>query len=537
MKNKNNIVFRFAAMILCIVMMISLVACNSVKVEVEDAVIEETVSDREDAVVNDDNKGVLSVQQQITPLNDTVSSTTNSKIETMKVVVFTANVYKGNRVVASSLTLQDVPVTDLPFDPITSIDDIVGKYFLKNGSKGECVTASMISNIDPYINMTGLGEDYVIISNIINENREETDMSVVIQKAIDENPGKTIYFPDGKYNLTKTLIIPAEEDKSVSFRLSNYATFGPATNWDSSCTALIQFGKPENEKTQPAAHSAYIMGGAFDCNGSLTAIDIYGGGRLFVNNVSIENSKIGIQLRPNAAYNNLEDINITAKNTNGTRGLFVEGTNNSLINMRIYRVQRGVHLTGGDNVLVNIHPLFSGTNSTSAIGFHDESTGNRYNICYSDQYMIGFKMSAKTRSYFDTCYVYWWAGISYEIGFLCEGEFNSVITDSFVNFQNVKDDSQCHYIYFVEEPSQKVEETEKETQWPDNEPRPTEDIAEDGTTVPSDRSQDSSSSTSQNNGPFATIAPAGSGKIVNMKISSSQNSDSNYYQQFEYSYK
>ena len=243
-------------------------------------------------------------------------------------------------------------------------------------------------------------------------------------------------------------------------------------------------------------------------------------------------------MRPNAAYNNLEDINITAKNTNGTRGLFVEGTNNSLINMRIYRVQRGVHLTGGDNVLVNIHPLFSGTNSTSAIGFHDESTGNRYNICYSDQYMIGFKMAAKTRSYFDTCFVYWWTGISYEIGFLCEGEFNSVITDSFVNFQNVKDNSQCHYIYFVEDPSNKVEETETESDWPENEPRLTEDPAEDETRIPTSRPQrPDSSSTSQSNSPFATISPSGSGKIVNMKIISPQNSDSNYYQQFEYDYK
>ena len=452
----------------------------------------------------------LLASQEIVPLKETVAGGVTKVVETMKVVVFTAAAYKGNRIVASGVALQDVPITDLPLDPITSIDDILGKYLLKNVSKGDCVSASSLSTTDPFINMTGLGEDYVIISNIINENSSEKDMSVVIQKAIDENPGKTIYFPDGKYNLTRTIIIPSEEGKSVSLRLSNYATFGPASGWDTSCTALMQYGTAEDGKPNPAAHTDYIMGGTFDCNGSLTAIEINGGGRLFVNNVSIENAKIGVHLKPNAAYNNLEDINITGKNANATKGIFVEGTNNSLINMRIYRVLRGVHLTGGDNVLINIHPLFSGTNSPNAIGFHDESTGNRYNICYSDQYMVGFKMSSHTRSYFDTCYVYWWTGISYEIGFLCEGEFNSVITDSFVNFQNGRD-SQCHYLYFVKEASEQEPETETSS-------RP-------------QRPGSSSSSTY-----FNTTSPSGVGKVVNMKIISSNNSDSSYYQQFLYDY-
>ena len=503
MKKKFNNIFRFVALLLCFVMITSLVACNKAQTAVQTDVEEEAPAVSGITVLKPSS-------QEIEPLN--------ASSDTMKVLVFASNVAKGNRVLESSVTFADVPVSDLPVDPITSVDDIIGKYILQDATKGSCVTASNLSSIDPYINMTGLGEEYVIINNIINANRDEKDMSVVIQKAIDENPGKTIYFPDGKYNLTRTLIIPAEEGKSVSLRLSNYATFGPATNWDSSCKALVQYGKPENEKTQPAAHTDYIMGGTFDCGGSLTAIEIYGGGRLFVNNVAIENSKIGIHLKPNAAYNTLEDINITGKDANGTKGLFVEGTNNSLINMRIYRVLRGVHLTGGDNVLINLHPLFSGRNSANAIGFHDESTGNRYNICYSDQYMVGFKMSSRTRSYFDTCYVYWWTGISYEIGFLCEGELNSIITDSFVNFQNGRD-SECHYLYFVEDPNAPTTDNGAEEEEDDEE----------------NEGSSSSSSSSSTNG-FATSSPKGKGKVVNPKVLNSRNSDSNYYQQFEYKY-
>ncbi len=481
---KLNIIFRFAAFLLCFAMIFALAACNGVQKEVKN------VSDDE-FVLN--GNGMLSAQPaQITtlPINPVGTSE-----EVIKVVAFKADYAKGKRILASNVELVEIPVSEMPLAPIVSVDDVIGKYLLNDVIKGECVDASMLTNVDPLVNSTGLGEDYIIISTIINKYPEEKDMAPLIQMAIEENPGKTIYFPDGKYNLGKTVVIPSDEDKSVSFRLSNYATLGPATTWDSSCTALIQYGTAEDEKTQAADHSDYIMGGTFDCGGTLTAIEINGGGRLFVNNVAIENAKTGIHLKPNAAYNNLENINITGKDENGTKGLFVEGTNNSLINMRIYRVLRGVHLTGGDNVLINLHPLFSGRNSANAIGFHDESTGNRYNICYSDQFMVGFKMASHTRSYYDSCYVYWWTGVSYHIGFLCEGDFNSVISDSLVNISQGRN-GECHYIYFVEEPEAGAQAS---------------------------------------NG-FDTTSPSGKGKIVNPVVVSSNNSDSNYYEQFTYKY-
>lgn len=488
---KLNIISRFTALVLCFVMVASLFACTSTQSDVDSYT-------REELVLTSDDMLAAKQPAQLTqiPLNAVGTSE-----EVVKVVTFKADYAKGKRILESNLEIVEVALTDLPEDPITSVDDVVGKYLLNDVIKGECVSASMLTTIDPLVNDTGLGEDYVIITTFINQYPEEKDMAVIIQKAIDENPGKTIYFPDGKYNLGKTVVIPSAQDKSVSFRLSNYATFGPATTWDRNCTALIQYGTPEDAKTLAADHTDYIMGGTFDCDGTLTAIEIYGGGRLFVNNIAIENAKIGVHIKPNGAYNNLENINITGKSANATKGIFVEGTNNSLINMRIYRVLRGVHLTGGDNVLINIHPLFSGTNSANAIGFHDESTGNRYNICYSDQFMIGFKMSSHTRSYYDTCYAYWWSGISYQIGFLCEGAFNSVISDTIINATVTKSDgsTESHYICFVEEPEE---------------------------------------SDTQNNGRggLDLVSPSGAGKIVNAKFNSRASNNSKYHEQFAYNY-
>ena len=498
MKNKVNIILilRFTAIALCFAMLLFVVACNSERTDSN--VVKEAV------VLNAEDIDFLSADQSLLMKDAGINAVNDTSIEkTMTVVVFTVNMYKGNKISESSVSLKEISVSELPIDPVTSLEDVVGKYVLEDAPKGSCVSASNLSVTDPLINVTGLGEDYIMISEILLQYPDHKDVYEAIQKTIDENPGKTIYFPDGKYNIGKTIVIPSEEGKSVSLRLSNYATFGPTSDWDSNCTALIQYGNSENTKTQPADHSDYIMGGTFDCSGRLTAIEINGGGRLFVNNIAIENAKIGIHLKPNAAYNNLEDINITGESENGTKGLFVEGTNNSLINMRIYKVLRGVHLTGGDNVLINLHPLFSGRNSSSAIGFHDESTGNRYNICYSDQFMIGFKMSSHTRSHYDTCYAYWWTSVSYMIGFLCEGEFNSVITDSFINFEKGSSAS-CHYIQFVKQSTQ----------------------------------GSGSSSGSRPSTSFDFSEPKGNGKIVNATVLPTRNdySETKYYQQFEYNY-
>lgn len=512
MMNKKNIVFRAIAFLVCVIMIASLIACNSAS--------DAEPSDETAATAENENMAMLS-SEEITPVGNS-QVTSDSSVETMKVVVFASNSYKGNRMTETSVTLADVPITDLPLDPVTSIDNVVGKYLAVNAKKGECVASSMLTLTNPYINVTGLGKDYVLISNYISDDPTEQDMSVIIQRAIDENPGKTIYFPDGKYNMSKTVIIPSAEGKGVSFRLSNYAILGPSTSWDDTCTALVQYGAESDSKPDAGVHSNYIMGGAFECNARLTAIEINGGGRLFVNNVSIKNAKLGIHLKTNAAYNTVENVNITANSANSTKGVFVEGTNNTLINMRIYRVLVGVHLTGGDNVLINIHPLFSGTNSINAIAFNDESTGNRYNICYSDQFMVGFKLASHTRSHFDSCYAYWWQAISNEIGFLCEGEFNSIITDTFINFTNVNNNTQSHYIYFLgEETESENDETETETETESETRkrpgRPGSSQTEAAVVIPEGE-------------------PSGSGKIVNPSIIASKNSDSDTYKQFIYNY-
>ena len=526
MKNTKNILFRLIGLLLCAVMLFAVVSCTQTPEAEEGEDISDTEAETE-------------------------------PVETMKVVVFSVKSVKGNILNKYRLELADVPVTDLPIDPITNIDDAIGKYLLEDANKGTCVSASMLGLMDPLVSAHGIGNDYVLITDVINANTDIKDMSDIIQKAIEENPGKTIYFPDGKYQLSKTVVIPSDPSKSVSFRLSNYARFLPSDDWKAENTALIQYGDANSAKTQSGDHSDYFMGGIIDADGRLTAIEVNGGGRLLISNVSIKNSKIGIHLKPNAAYNDIENVNVTSPNTRETKGIFVEGTNNTFLNMRIYRVLVGAHLTGGDNVLINIHPLFSGTNTLDSIGFHDQSTGNRYSICYSDQFTIGFKLDSQTRSYFDMCYMYWWQACSYQIGFMCTGEFNSIISDTVVSMQNVKNNgsgTQNHYLYFVDEsadaeetpeetpnttPSTQPEETPEQTTPEQSEEKPEQQAEEDNNQSESKPTRPSRPNWGEQEEEEAVNelkagTPSGSGIIINPSIQSEKNNDSDTYLQFVY---
>ena len=50
---------------------------------------------------------------------------------------------------------------------------------------------------------------YVVVSDYVDVNSGK-DVSDALQKIIDENPNRTIYFPDGVYLISKPILTPAE---------------------------------------------------------------------------------------------------------------------------------------------------------------------------------------------------------------------------------------------------------------------------------------------------------------------------------------
>ena len=55
--------------------------------------------------------------------------------------------------------------------------------------------------------------NYITVTDYIARSNE--DISDKLQKIIDENPNRTIFFPDGDYYISKPLLTPAAPNLSV----------------------------------------------------------------------------------------------------------------------------------------------------------------------------------------------------------------------------------------------------------------------------------------------------------------------------------
>lgn len=278
---------------------------------------------------------------------------------------------------------------------------------------------------------------YVVVTDYLRADGT-SDVSDALQRVIDTNPNRTIFFPDGVYLISKPINTPADPSKSVALQLSNYATIRAAKGW-SHQEAMIRLGGKDPFNTVYVAGSNYYLdGGIIDGNGVAVGVSIDSGRETVIRNTSIKNVQVGIQINKGAnsgsSDSDIHDVNIVGNKNPSSIGVLVIGYDNTLSNMRITGIHIGVKLCSGGNSLRNIHPLYSlggyenGEYETSC-GFVDESHNNWYSFCYSDQYCIGF-MSKGGHSVYTDCFCYWYANKGkFHTVFKSEGAFNGVVTN------------------------------------------------------------------------------------------------------------
>ena len=262
------------------------------------------------------------------------------------------------------------------------------------------------------------------------------DVAPAIQKAIDENPNRVIFFPDGKYTISAPILTPADPEKSVCLELSNYAVISPSEGWDSD-EAMIRLGgkNPANTIVVPGCNY-YLSGGILDCGGVAKGVSIDSGRETVIRNTSIKNALVGIHIKKGANNNSsdadIHDVNITGNMSPECVGVFIEGFDNTLTNMRIYRTQIGVLLNSRGNVLRNIHPLYGSPGDElfeTGVGFYDKGGSNWFDYCYSDQHATAFITEADG-SIFHDCFAYWYSNRGKKhSAFRTSGVFNSTVTN------------------------------------------------------------------------------------------------------------
>ena len=245
------------------------------------------------------------------------------------------------------------------------------------------------------------------------------DVSDILQKVIDENPNRTIYFPDGEYIISKPLCTPADPTKSVSLRLDDFAVIRASEDWQWD-EAMVRLGGKDSANNITTPGSNYgIEGGIIDCRGVAKGVSVDSGRETFIRNLSIKSAVVGIHIKygVNSGSSDADvwGVNITGNGTKDALGLLVEGLDNTFTNMRIGHVFTGVELRSGGNALRNVHPLYN--IQPASYPYYDECVGfkmikgltNWFENCYSDQFATGFR-TYNGGGYYTNCYSFWYSG-------------------------------------------------------------------------------------------------------------------------------
>lgn len=228
--------------------------------------------------------------------------------------------------------------------------------------------------------------------------------------------------------------------------LSNYAVLCAAPGWASS-EAMVRLGAkhPANDIATPG--SVYsLTGGVIDGGGVADGVSIDGGRETRVRLVSFKGTRVGLRIKRGVNYGSSDadvaDVNIVGNGATNSVGVWITGYDNTLTGLWIARVNTGVVIEGGGNVLRNVHPLYTGDYSAydASCGFDDRGVNNFYDFCYSDHFSTGFRTAPHTASLFDKCFVFWYAPDKgrRHTAFQAVGAFKSLVRGLTVGF-NGKD--------------------------------------------------------------------------------------------------
>ena len=270
----------------------------------------------------------------------------------------------------------------------------------------------------------------------------DPDLAEGIQKLVDDNPNRTIYFPDGEYIIDKPIMTPADPRLSVDLRLSNYAVIKAAESWDSG-EAMIRLGgeKPFNSITINGSNYG-LTGGIIDGSGKADGISVDSGRETRIIGTSVKHARIGIRIKHGANSGSsdcdIRDVNIVGTGGTDSVGVLLEGYDNTLTNMRIANVFIGIDLRSAGNFLRNIHPLYTSDYSDyqNSAAFYDHAGNNWYDNCYSDQFAVGFRTGDNIDSVYDCCFAYWYSPKQdRHTGFKSDGRFSSTVKDYKIGFR------------------------------------------------------------------------------------------------------
>ena len=187
--------------------------------------------------------------------------------------------------------------------------------------------------------------NYIMVTDYITSDGK-VDVSDSIQKIIDENPNRTIFFPDGTYLISKPICTPADPSKSVDLQLSNYAVIKASDDWNSDEAMIRLGGKDPFNNIRVNGSNYSLTGGIIDGSGIAKGVSIDSGRETAVRRVSIKHVQVGLHIKWGANSGSsdadISEVHIVGNKKQDSIGVIVEGYDNTLTDMRITGVFIGV---------------------------------------------------------------------------------------------------------------------------------------------------------------------------------------------------
>ena len=167
-------------------------------------------------------------------------------VEVLRVV---DDIKYGAKFTSDKLQTVRVRADAVPADAIKTTGELYNKYAASAILVGDFITPAKLLDKKPVDATEDEDEDeiekpdyralgYVVITDYEREESEK-GYAALINRVIAENPGRTIYIPDGSYFIEEPIVIPADPAKSVSLRFGNQAVLSADPKWEDPHVAMI----------------------------------------------------------------------------------------------------------------------------------------------------------------------------------------------------------------------------------------------------------------------------------------------------------
>ena len=350
--------------------------------------------------------------------------------KTEKVVRVRKGVMAGYQIAGEHIELVDVPVSSIPEGAIKTVEEIIGKYASIDMVRGEFIFGRMLMDEKPAVDNTHLS--YVVVSDSIEVN-DGVDIADALQTLIDSSAGRTIYFTDGVYSISKPIKLPVDKDKAVSLRFSNYAVLKATDSWSGE-EAMICVGTGNEFKADAIAEVA-VMGGTID--GSSKAkigVSLENCASALVSNLTFKGCNNAIYVKSTAKSVTVEGFTVSGDSSANSVGVINESDGSVFATGNISDVITGIMNSGKNNEFRNISVSASKVIADGK-AFCENGTQNGFTLCTAENYINGFFIKDGAKSVFEACNAIWnSAEITEQNAFVADGAFASTISSCTIRF-------------------------------------------------------------------------------------------------------